>query len=65
MLNNKAAYKYEILFKGPFVITQFWTNIMFTVKYSATKIRYNIRRIKPYKYDANFEDISTKNMYYV
>ena len=57
MLNNNAADKYETPFKGPSVITQFWTNDKVTVHNGAKQIRYNIHDIKPYPYDTNVEDI--------
>ena len=53
MLNNSAAYKYETPYKGPFVITQCWTNGMVTIQCDAIKIRHNIHRIKPYTSDTN------------
>ena len=61
MLNNHTALKYKTTYKGPFVINQCWTNDTVTLKYCAKKIRYNIRCIKPYKYDTNIEDITTEN----
>ena len=63
MLNNHADYKYEILSKGPFVITKCWTNGTVTLQYVATKVRYNIPLIKPYTSDTNDEDINPENMY--
>ena len=60
MPNNHAAYRYEITYKGPFVITQCWTSGTVTLKYGATKIRHNIRRIKPYTSDTNVEDIKAE-----
>ena len=45
-------------YKGPFVITQFWNNGTVTLQYGPTKIRYNVRWIKPYTSDTNVEDIS-------
>ena len=62
MLNNHAAYKYEIPYKGPFVITQCWTNGKVSLQCGAMQIRYNIRRIKPYKSDTKVEDINPENM---
>ena len=41
----------------PFVITQFFTNGKINLQCGPTKIRYNIRRIKPYKLDTKVEDI--------
>ena len=57
ILTNHTAYKYETPYKGPFVITQCFTNDMVNLQYGPTKIRYNIRRINTYKLD-------TKNEYY-
>ena len=61
-INNHTAYKYETPYKVPFVITRCFTNGTVNLQYSPTKNRYNIRRIKTYKSDANVEDISSKNM---
>ena len=63
MLNNIAAYKYETPYEGTFVITQCWDNYTVTLQQGAIKIRHNICRIRPYKYDTNVEDITTENMY--
>ena len=46
---------------GPFLITQCFTNITVELQYGVTKIRYDIRRIKPYKFDTKVEDIKTEN----
>ena len=53
-----TAYKFEMPHTGPFLITQYFTNV--TVKLQMT---YNIRCIKPYKYDTKVEDYSSKNMF--
>ena len=45
MLNNHAAYKYETPYSGPFVITQFCTNVAVALQCGAIQIIYNIRRI--------------------
>ena len=58
MLNNNTTYKYETMQNSPFAITQCWTNGMVTLQYGAIKIEYNIRRIQPYTYDTNIEDIT-------
>ena len=63
MLNNHAVYKYGTLFKVPFVIKRCWTNVTVTLQYGSTKIRHNIRWIKPYKYDTNVEYINPQNMF--
>ena len=47
----------------PFVITQYFTNSMVNFQCGGLKIKYNIRRIKPYKSDTKAEDSSSKNMY--
>ena len=57
MLNNHAAYKYEIPYKVPFLIMQCWTNITVTLQCGVTKIGYNIRQINPYTSDTNVEYI--------
>ena len=62
MLNNSAEYKYEMPYKGPFVITHFLTNGTVTLQYGAIKIGHYIRCIKPYKYDTNVDYINPKNM---
>ena len=48
---------------GPFAITRCFTNGMVNLQYGPKKIRYNIRRINPYKSDTNVEDIKPENMY--
>ena len=48
MITNHTAYKYEMPYKGPSGITQCFTNGMIKLQCGATKITYNIRRIKPY-----------------
>ena len=63
ILNYSAAYKYETPYKGPFVIMRCFNNGAVKLKYGATKSRYNIRLINPYKSDTNVKYISSKNMY--
>ena len=63
MLKNHAAYKYETTFKVLSMITHCWTSGTVTLQYGPTKIRYNIRRIKPNTYDTNVEDITPGNIY--
>ena len=63
MLTNHTAYKYETSNKGPFVITQCFTNGKVNLKYGVIKITYNIPRIKPYKFDTKVEDFNSINMY--
>ena len=58
ILTKHTAYKYETPYMDPFMITQCFTNDILELKYSATKIRYNICRIKPYKSDTNTEYIN-------
>ena len=48
-------------YAGPFVKTQCLTNGTVELQYGAIKVRYNIRRIKLYKYEKNIEDISTES----
>ena len=62
MLTNDAAYKYETPYKSPFMITHFFTNGMVNLQCDLTKIRYNIRQIKPYKSDTKVEYFNPKNM---
>ena len=56
-LNISAAFKYETPYKGQFEIKRCWRNGMVTLYFIAINIRYIIRRIKPYTYDTNVEDI--------
>ena len=61
MLDSNSAYKHETPYKGTFVITKCWNTGTVTLQCGATKIRYNIFHIKPYKFDTNIEDINLKN----
>ena len=63
MITKHAAYKYEMPYKGPFVITQFFTNSTVNLQCGAIKITYNIRRIKPYKSNTKVEYYNSINMY--
>ena len=63
MLTNHTAYKYETPYKGPFVITQCYTNGTVNLKCGAIKIKYNMLRIKPYKSDTKVEDYNSKQLY--
>ena len=56
MLTKHTAYKYEIPYTVPFLITRCWINGTVSLKIVAKEIRYNIRRINPYKYDTKVED---------
>ena len=49
-------------YKGPFVITQCFTNVPVKSQNGATQITYNIRRIKLYKPDTKVGDSGSKNM---
>ena len=60
MLTNYTAYKYETPYKVPFVITQCFTNGTITLQCGATQVKYNMRRIKPYKLDTKVEYYSSK-----
>ena len=51
MLTNHNVYKYETLYKCPFVITQCFNNGTVNLQYGVVQIKYNIRGIKPYKSD--------------
>ena len=42
---------------------QCFTNDTESLQYGMTISRYNIRWIKPYKYDTNIEDINPENMH--
>ena len=46
----------------PFVITQYFTNGTVNLQCDAVKNKYNICRIKPYKYDTKVEYISLESM---
>ena len=63
MLTNHTAYKYEMRYKGPFVITQFLSNGMVNLQCGAIQIKYNVRLINPYQLDTKVEDINSINMY--
>ena len=63
MITNNTTYKYERPYKVPFVIKQCFTNITVYSQYFATQIKYNIRRIKPYKLDTKVEDYSYQSLY--
>ena len=60
MLNNHTAYQYETPYKETFAIKQCFTNGIVKLQNGATKITYNILRIKPYKSDNKDEDSSSK-----
>ena len=60
MLTKNTAYKHETPYEGPFAIIRCWTNVMVSIKIGTTEIRYNISRIKPYKYDNKVEDFTSK-----
>ena len=62
MLTYHTAYKYETLYTGPFVITQFFTTGTKKRLCDETQITYNISRINPYKYDTKIDGSSSKNM---
>ena len=62
MLTNHASYKYETPYKGPFAITQCFNKGTVNLQCGAIKIKYNIRRIKPYKSDTKVEDFNSKSM---
>ena len=62
MLHKHTAYKYETPYTGPFVITRCFTNGTVNLRCGAKQNIYNIRHIKPYKYDTNLEDIDLENV---
>ena len=62
ILNNHTAYKYETPYKVPFVITQCFANVTANLQCVPTKIKYNIRRINPYKSDTKVEDYNSINI---
>ena len=62
MRTNHTEYKYETLFKVPFIITQCFTNGKMNLQYGTKQIMYNIHHIKPYKSDTKIEDSNSINM---
>ena len=60
MLTNHTAYKYETPYKIPFLISQYFTNGTLMLQYGTIQITYNIRCIKPYKFDNKVEYSNTK-----
>ena len=63
MLTNHTTYKYETPYKGPFVVTQRFTNGTVMLQCGAIQITHNIRRIKSYKPDNKVDDSYSINMY--
>ena len=63
MLTYHTAYKYETPYRGPFVITQCFTNGTVNLQYGVIQIKYNIRRINPYRLDTKVEDYNSIHMY--
>ena len=61
MLNNDSTFKYEMMYKFPFDITQCLNNGTVKIQCGEKTIRYNIRCIKPYKYDTNVDDTISEN----
>ena len=62
MLTKHTAYKYEIPYTGPFLITRCFINGRVKLKNGETKIMHNIHIIKPYKSDTKVEAYSSNNM---
>ena len=50
-------------YKSPFVITNCFNNVTVKLQCGVIEIKYIIRRIEPYKYDTNVEDIKSKIMW--
>ena len=63
IITNQATYKNETPYKGPFVITQCFSNDTVNLQYGATKIKPNIHHIKPYKSDTKVEYYNSINIY--
>ena len=63
ILTNHTAQKYETPYKCTFVITHCFTNGTVNLQCGAIQIKYNIRRIKPYKSDTKVENSNSINMY--
>ena len=49
MIKNKADYKHETPFKGPYKIVQCWTNDTVTLQMGATTNGLNTHMINPCK----------------
>ena len=62
MLTNHTTYKYETPHKSTFVIKRCFTKGEVNLQCRPTKIRYNIRRSKPYKSDTTVEDFTSIKM---
>ena len=62
MFTNHTAYKYETSYTGPFVITQYFTNVTENFKYGGTQIKYNIRLTIPKKLDSKVEYFNPINI---
>ena len=62
MLDDNAAFKYETPHEIPIEIIQCCTNGIVVLKYGATKIRYNICRIKPNTSDTDIEYIKCSEL---
>ena len=60
MLTKNTAYKYGTLYKGSFVITQCFTNGTVNLQCVSVQTKYNIRRIKPYKFGTKVDNFSSK-----
>ena len=56
MLTHHTIYKYETSYKGSFMITPCFTNVMVKLQCSVTQIKYNICCIEPYISDTKVED---------
>ena len=63
MLTDHTAKKYETPYKGPFLISHYFTTITVNLQCGPIKIKYNIRPIKPYKSDNKVEGSNSINMY--
>ena len=63
MLTNHTAHKYETLYNGIFVITKCFTNRTVKLQCGAIQTKYNICRIKPYKWDTKVEYYNSINIY--
>ena len=62
ILTNHTAHKYETPYKGPFLITQCFTNVTVLLQCGVKTITYNLYRIKPYKSDTKVEHFNPKNL---
>ena len=62
MITNYTAYKYETPYKVHFLLKQCVFNSTVNLRCGMVQMKYNIRRINPYKYDTKVDGFSSNNM---